>query len=173
MPMNRAQKATLLAEFDKTFAEAKGVVFANYRGLKVKELEQLRDEANNGAMTMRITKNTILKIAARRHNIELDEALLSQPLTMIASREDEIVAAKTLKTFAKEHEALQIAGGVVGNRFLSVSEVKALADLPGKDQLRAQLVGVLASPLVGLVRTLQAPLAGLVNVLHQYKTSRE
>ena len=170
MPKTRQQKEALLTEFDQTLSRARGVVFVNYQGLKVTEMELLRDRSADAAMTMRITKNTVLRLAALRQGLALADELLTQPLAMVASDSDEITPAKVAKAFAKEHEALQIAGGILDGRLLSASEVIALADLPSKEQLRAQFVSVLASPLIGLVRTLQAPLAGLVNVLHQYQT---
>lgn len=172
MPKTRRQKEALLAEFEQTLAAARGVVFVNYQGLKVAEMEALRDQSFASAVSLRITKNTILKLAARRHGLALSDELLAQPLALLASAGDELTPAKIAKSFAKEHEALQIAGGVLEGRLLTAAEVAALADLPSQDQLRAQLVGVIAFPLIGLVRTLQAPLAGLVNVLHQYQQQR-
>lgn len=169
MPKTRVQKEAYLAEFDKTLTAARGVVFVNYQGLKVSEMEALRNQAQTATISMRITKNTILRLAARKHGIELPADLLAQPLAMLASADDELSPAKVAKTFGKEHEVMAIAGGIVAGRYLAQSEVATLADLPNTDQLRAQLVGVIAAPLTGLVRTLQAPLAGLVNVLHQYQ----
>lgn len=172
MPMTREQKATLLIELDQTLGTAKGVVFANYQGLKVKDSESLRRSLHEANMTMRVTKNTILGLVLRRHQITIDETILDQPLVMIASADDELAPAKALKTFTKEHEAMEIIGGLLGDQYLPKQQVLKLADLPSQDQLRAQLVGVLASPLSRLVRTLSAPLAGLVNVLQQYKEQR-
>ncbi|MEK7461112.1 MAG: 50S ribosomal protein L10 [Patescibacteria group bacterium] len=172
MPKTRQQKETLLKEFDETLAQAKGVVFVNYQGLKVSEMETLRDQAMDQSMTMRITKNTVLRLAAGKHGLALNAELLAQPLAMITSTTDEVAPAKVTKLFAKEHEAMSVAGGIVANRFLTPAEMNTLADLPSQDQLRAQLVSVIASPLIGLVRTLQAPLAGIVNVLNQYQQKR-
>jgi large subunit ribosomal protein L10 len=172
MAKTRSQKEALLAEFDQTLAGARGVVFVNYQGLKVAEMEVLRDHVLDAACSMRITKNTILKLAARKYGLTLADELLTQPLAMVASSADEVTPAKIAKAFAKEHEAMSIAGGILDNRLLTAAEVTALADLPSQDQLRTQLVSVIASPLIGLVRTLQAPLAGIVNVLHQYQTQK-
>lgn len=172
MPKSRSQKEAHLAELESTLHTAKSVVFAKYQGLKVAEMETLRDTSGEQAMSMRVTKNNILRLALRGQNIHIDEAILDQPLVMIASQTDEVAPAKALKNFAKEHEALEIAGGVLGVQFLTSSDVRNLADLPSQDQLRAQVVGLLAAPLTGLLRTLQAPLSGLVNVLKQYEASR-
>ncbi len=172
MPKSRDQKIAHLAELEATIGSAKAVVFAKYQGLKVAEMEMLRDTSTEQAMSMRVTKNNILRLALRKHHIEFDEKILEQPLVMLASSTDEVAAAKTLKTFAKEHEALQIAGGVLGTQFLTTAQVRSLADLPTQDQLRAQVVGLLAAPLTGLLRTLQAPLSGLVSVLKQYETQK-
>lgn len=169
MSKTRSQKEALLQEFDQTLGNAQGVVFVNYQGLKVAEMEDLRDQSLGSAVSMRITKNTVLRLAARQHGVTLSDDLLAQPLAMLASSSDEVTPAKIAKTFAKDHEAMSIAGGILDHRFLTAVEVVALADLPSQDQLRAQLVSVIAAPLIGLVRTLQAPLAGLVNVLHQYQ----
>lgn len=172
MPKTRDQKVAHLAELEALLASAKGAVFAKYQGLKVAEMEGLRDAGGEQALTLRVTKNNILRIALRKHQIAIDETILDQPLVLLVSTTDEVAPAKLAKSFGKGHEALQIAGGLLDRHFLTATETRNLADLPSQDQLRAQLVGLLAAPLSGLVRTLQAPMAGLVSVLQQYATSR-
>lgn len=169
MPMTRTKKEAHLAELTATLSTARGVVFANYQGMKVKELEELRKKLRAEGMQLRVTKNRILALALRRRGVAIDSAILDAPLAMAGSASDEIAAAKLFQAYQKEVEALKIAGGLLGDQYLTAADVKALAALPSRDELRAQLVGVLASPLTGLVRTLKAPLAGLVTVLKQYQ----
>lgn len=173
MPMTKQQKANLLAELDATLADAKGVVFANYQGLKVAEVQKVRKQLLNEAVKTRVVKNTILRLALRKHNIAIDESILAKPILLAASKTDEVSAAKTIKGFMKEYEALQIAGGIVDNRFLAASDMKTLAELPSRDQLRAQVVGLLASPLTGFLRVLKAPMGNLVSVLSQYQANKQ
>lgn len=172
MSMSKDKKAKHLVELEATLANAKGVVFANYQGVKVKELEALRRNLREQGMQLRVTKNRLLRLALRRAGVTIDQAILDVPLAVAGSQTDEIAAAKIFQTYQKEVETLKIAGGLLGNRFLTSAEVKALAALPSRDELRAQLVGVLAAPLTRLVRTLQAPMSNLVSVLRQYEASQ-
>lgn len=169
MPMHRDKKQAHLAELTETLANAKGVVFANYQGMKVKELEDLRKKLRAEGIQLRVTKNRLLQLALRRQGTEIDLSILDQPLAMAGSATDEVTTAKIFQTCQKEVEALKIAGGLLGNRYLSIAEVSALAALPSRDALRGQLVSVLAAPLTSLVRTMQAPLTGLVSVLRQHQ----
>ena len=169
MPMTRTKKEAHLAELTATLSTARGVVFANYQGMKVKELEELRKKLRAEGMQLRVTKNRLLALALRRRGVVIDSTILDAPLAMAGSATDEIAAAKLFQAYQKEIETLKIAGGLLGDQYLTAADVKALAALPSRDELRAQLVGVLASPLTGLVRTLKAPLAGLVTVLKQYQ----
>ncbi len=172
MPKTRSQKTALLKEFTQTLTSAKGVVFANYQGLKVKQSEALRRTIFEAQLSMRVTKNTLLRLALRQLGMTIDQTILDQPLVMIASGDDELAPAKLIKSFTKENEALEIVGGLLGDRYLTKNEVIQLADLPSYEQLQAQLVGVLAGPLNRLVRTVQAPLANLVSVLKHYEMNQ-
>lgn len=173
MPMTRDKKAVLLAELEENLQSATAAVFVNYQGTKVKDLEALRTKLHEQGIRMRVVKNTILDLAARRYQFDLDAQMLTRPLAFISSTGDEVTPAKIIKEVRKEVPTLEVAGGLLNGRLLSATEMMRLADLPGRDELRAQLVGVLAAPLTGLVRTLQAPLANLVSVLKQYETSKQ
>lgn len=172
MPMSKAKKQVMLTEFEKTLAEAKGIVFANYHGVKVADLERLRRQLHQGGMSFRVTKNRLMRIALERNNLVIDQTILDQPIAMAASDVEELAPAQALKAFQKQAETIKVVGGLVNGQFLTANEVLRLADLPSRDILRAQVVGVLAGPLVGLLRGLQAPLVGLVSVLKQYETQR-
>lgn len=166
--LSRPQKEALLTEYDGILTATRGVVFIDYKGTSVKELNRLRSDALAAGMSFRVTKNTVLRLALAKQGIELPDNLKSRQLAMAESPVDEIAPAKLAVGRQKEVEQLEVVGAIVDGRLLDFAEAKQLASLPGKDDLRAQLVGLIASPLTGLVRTLQAPLAGLMTVLHQY-----
>lgn len=170
--LTRSQKEALLTEYSRVLADTKGVVFIDYKGTPVKELNRLRSDARVAGMSFRVTKNTVLRLALAEHGIELPEDLQSRQLALAESPSDEVAPVKLAVARQKEVEQLEVVGAIVGGKLLNLTEAKQLASLPGKDDLRAQLVGLLASPLIGLVRTLQAPLTGLVTVLHQYAEQR-
>lgn len=170
--MSRPQKEAHLAELEATLKNAKGVVFANYHGMKVKEFDELRHKLREQGMRLRVTKNRILRLALRRLNLDFDESMLDQPLVMAGSSLDELAAAKVIQSFVKNVETLKVVGGLLGERFLTPAEVFSLAALPGQDELRAKLVGILSAPLTNLVYTLQAPLTNLVSVLKQYREQK-
>ncbi|MBI4175341.1 50S ribosomal protein L10 [Candidatus Berkelbacteria bacterium] len=172
MPMTRAKKSVLLTEIDQTLASAKGAVFANYQGLTVKQLSKLRGKLHEQQMTGRVMKNTILRLVLRKHGITIDETILSKPILLVASDSDEVGPAKLIKGLQKDLELLGIAGGLLGKEYLAGPQVSQLASLPSRDQLRAQVVGVLAAPLQRLVGSLQSPLSGIVNVLNNYQTKQ-
>lgn len=169
MAITKVQKTELLTELEQALAEAKGVVFVRYQGIKVKDLELIRKSLRGEGVSLRVTKNTILKLALQKHGIEIDETILNEPIVMASSQTDEIAPAKTLKNFLKEIEVLKVMGGIVSGRFLTAAEVVTLSSLPGREELYAKLVGITAAPMTGLLRVLQGPMSGLVSVLKQYQ----
>jgi|SRR5687767_11513355 large subunit ribosomal protein L10 len=169
MAISRQTKETQVAELAELLANAKLTAFAAYQGLSVKELQTLRRAAREAGVTIKVVKNRLVRIALSQSetlkNVEAS-ALKGQLLYAIGS-DDEVAPAQVLAKFAKEHEALQLLGGIdATGTVLDQADVKVLADLPSKDQLRGILVGTLAAPLSGFVNVLAGNVRGVLNVLN-------
>lgn len=164
--MKRQEKETLVENLASDIKEAKALVFSQYQGVTVKDLSTLRGELRKSGSKFRVFKKTLLDIALKKAGLDVDGRALEGQVG-VAFGTDEVVAAKTIADFAKANKEVPIAivGGTLESKALSADEVKALAKLPGKDELRGMLVGTLQAPISGFVRTLSGNLSGLVQVL--------
>jgi large subunit ribosomal protein L10 len=154
--MDRSQKSNAVAALKENLAEATSVVVCHYRGLTVEEITDLRAKARANGATIKVTKNTLAKIAANDTPFqELSESFAGP--TALAISDDAVAAAKTVVEFAKNNEKLIIVSGAVDGKILDESGVKTLASTPSLDESRAKLVGLLQAPASALVGLLQAP----------------
>ena len=171
--MNRDEKAGKVQKLNETFSKAKFAVVADYRGLKVTELEKLRKELRQIDAQIQVAKNTLLKLAVQGTDCEgLSESFTGT--TAIAFSYDEPVGpAKVIADFSKEFEALEIRSAIMDGKMLSADDVKALAKLPSKEQLLGQLCGVLVAVPTGFVRTLNGVSNKLVYALQAIKEQKE
>ncbi len=162
----RQAKETLVAELVEKIKSSKAVVYANYKGVTVKDLTGMRKELAKSGSSWQVMKKTLLNIALKEAGVEGNVRELPGQIG-VAFSADEVAAAKTLADFVKANKGttFSIEGGALGEKMLSVDEVKALAKLPSRDELRAVLVGTLQAPISGFVRTLSGNLSGLVRVL--------
>lgn len=165
MPKTRAQKEQLLSAFSDRVGRSQSVVFVSTIGIKVDDIEMMRDSLFEHSLQLQVAKNSILKLALEELKIEVPQELLDQPLALIYSYEDVVAAPKQTVAFRKEIEALNLLGGIADGTFITPAQVEAYAKLPSREQLLAQLVGTLNAPLVGVVNVLAGNLRGLVNVL--------
>jgi len=158
----KEQKA---ADFRDRIQDSQAIVLAEYKGLTVSEMEELRGKLREVGSRMSIIKNTLAKVALNEAGIsDLDEDLLGQ-IAFIFSNEDAVSGPKVAADFARAHDVFKlISGHYAGNR-LDLDELKALASMPSKEELRSKLVGILMAPLADLVGTLTAPLQELAGTL--------
>ena len=119
-----------------------------------------------------VTKNTLVKKALDEVGLEIDQNILDLPV-IFAFGEDEVQVCKSLNEFSKEHEKLEILGGIINSEKADVSQVKSLALLPGREELQGKLVGILVAPTYGFVNVLNGNIRGLVSVINQYKEKIE
>ncbi len=169
MAISKQQKGEVLDLLKNDLDRIKLAVLTDYRGLSTGELEELRAVLGEQNIDYRITKNTLLKLALKdsANFKQIEPSTFNGPMALALGFDDEIAAARLIFQFGKEHEALQIVGALTPDgQLLSAAEVKALAVLPTKDQLRGQLVNVINSPLANLVGVLAANLRQLINVLN-------
>lgn len=168
MAISRSKKEEQVSELSQLLSDSKLTVFAQYTGLTVAEAQDLRKAAAADHTKIKIVKNRLVKVALSADSklAKLETTRLNGQLLYAFNAEDEVAPAKNLADFAKDHPALKPLGGFdpEGN-LLDESQISALAALPGKDQLRAQLVGTLQAPISGFVRVMSANLNGLLNVL--------
>lgn len=173
MAKTKEQKTQIIDNLKDKLARKKAIVLLNFRGLKVEESEELRKLLREKQIDLAVTKNTLLKIILNEKGISVADDVLSQPLALAFSYDDEVVISKEISLFAKEHEALEILGGILDEGYVSSDVIEKLAKLPSREELLAKLVGSIASPLSGMVNVLSGNIRGLVNVLMQYKAQQE
>lgn len=166
MQQNRKQKEAVVAEVAKNVKASKALVFANFKGVAVKDITAIRKELKTSGSSWRVLKKTLLSLALKDAGVDMNAGELPGQIG-VAFSADEVAAAKVLSTYMKSHPevTLTLEGGVLGTKKLSAAEVKALSKIPGTQELRGMLVGVLAGPMSGFVRTLNGNLLGLVQVL--------
>ena len=150
MTITRQEKEQIVNELTEAFKNSKGVVFTNYKGLTVDEFEDLRARMREIGGQVKVAKLTLVKRALKDAglNIELDSSV---PTAVAYSREDEVMPAKIAAKFASDTKKLEIISGILEGKLLSAAEIGNLAKLPGKQELRGQLVSVIAGPMRGLV----------------------
>lgn len=170
--MARPEKEATVAEVKERFQRAKAVVLTDYRGLNVGELTDLRKKLREAGVEYKVVKNTLAARAAREAELAELEAHLAGPIAMAFGYEDPAVPAKILATFAREHKNLELKAGILEGRVLGQTEVKALADLPSREQLLAMVAGVFQAPLRGLAVVLSGPMRNLAYGLEALRKQR-
>jgi large subunit ribosomal protein L10 len=165
--MNKDQKAAVVDEIAAQIEDAQAVIAVDYRGTSVPQAAALRAKLRDADTTFRIVKNSLTERAADKAGAGSLKELLEGPTAFAFVHGDAAAAAKALNDFTRELDTFQFKGGVLDGAPLSVDELKALARLPTREVLNAQLVGVVASPLTGLVRGLNGLIQGLALQLGQ------
>jgi large subunit ribosomal protein L10 len=168
--MNREQKAAAIEEVAGQIQEAEAVFAVDYRGISVPQAAELRTRLTEAGARFRVVKNTLTQRAADQAGAESLKEFLVGPTAftfVIAEEGDVALAAKALATFRRETDLLTFKGGVMNGDPLSAEQLEALSRLPARDVLHGQLVGMIASPITGLVRTLNALISGLAIQLQQ------
>ena len=165
MALRLEDKKALVDEVNAVAGEALSAVAAEYRGLSVAEMTVLRKEAREAGVYMRVVKNTLARRAVEGTEFECMKETLKGPILLAFAKEDPGAAARVIKDFAKEHEALQAVSLSAGGQLMPASDLKKLADLPTLDQARAMLLGVMVAPMSQLVRTIAEPPAMFARTL--------
>jgi large subunit ribosomal protein L10 len=168
--MNREQKAAVVEEVATQIQQSEAVFAVDYRGISVPQAAELREKLNDAGARFRIVKNTLTIRAAEKAGAEDLKELLEGPtaFTFVAPEDGDVaLAAKALDRFRREHDMLAFKGGRMSGEPLTVDQLLDLAKLPARDVLHGQLVGVVASPITGLVRGLNQLIAGFASQLQQ------
>ena len=144
---------------------AKSAVLTEYRGLSVQQLSDLRKQLKGAASEYKVVKNRLARLAVKGSALDALGAHLKGPTGLVFTKQDPAAVAKALQAFVKTNPQLQIKLGLVEGKVVQPAELKALADLPSKEQLRSQIVGALQGPMAQLVSLLHAPPREIVYVL--------
>jgi large subunit ribosomal protein L10 len=170
MAISRDKKNALVSELGELFDNAKMTVGAIYTGLSVADMQELRAAARKNNVVIRVTKNRLVRVVLLNSDKfkSADTSALTGQIVYAFSSEDEVAPAQILAEFAKTHPSLQLLIGFDGTgKTLDTATVTALANLPTKDQLRGQLVSVIAAPLSSFLGIANGAQRGLAQVLSQ------
>lgn len=170
--MARPEKEATVSEMKEKFSKAVGVVLADYRGLNVGEVTALRKKLRESNVEYRVVKNTLSALAAKEAKIDGLDPMLEGPTAYAFGYEDPVAPAKILAEFAKSHKNLELKGGLLNGEVISLDKVKALADLPGKNELLARVIGSMNAPVTNFARLLGAPIRNLGYALEALRASR-
>jgi large subunit ribosomal protein L10 len=171
--ITRADKEQEIKVLAEKFAKAKAAFIVDFKGLKVEQVTDLRKKLHPAESEMKVVRNTLAKRALLQYP-EMGNALSSSfkgTNAIVFAYGDVSASAKTLSTFSKDVEVFQLKSGVMDGKVLNEDRIKFLSTLPGKDQLRAQFLGVLNAPGSKLVRTINEVPSALVRVLAAKKDS--
>jgi large subunit ribosomal protein L10 len=171
--MNRDQKAAVVDEIAGELERAEAVFAVDYRGISVSRAAELRAKLREADAVFRVVKNSLTERAADKAGASELKELLDGPTALTLVAGDPALAAKALSDTARALHILDFKGGLMNGNALSADEIRSIARLPAREILHGQLVGTIAAPLSGLVRTLNALLAGVAVQLQQIADQRE
>ena len=172
MGLNLEQKQAVVAEVAAQLAKAQAVIVAEYRGLDVARVTQLRSKARKSGLYLRVLKNTLARRAVKGTPFEQLSDQMVGPL-MYGIAADPVAGAKVIAEFAKENELFVIRGGAMANTKMSDKDIKALALLPSREELIARLMGTMQAPVAKLVRTMNEVPGKFARTLAAYRDSKE
>lgn len=170
--MDRAQKREQVAELKQTFNETAVVVITRNLGLTVAQSTNLRNRMREAGARYKVTKNTLTLIAVEGTAYAPISELLTGP-TALATSADPVAAAKVAVDFAKTTDKLEIVGGAMGDTLLDAAGIKALAELPSLDELRAKIIGLVQAPAAKIARTVNEPGAQLARIFAAYAAKED
>ena len=162
--MDRAQKEKVVEELGQIFESSGVVVVAHYAGLTVAEMQDLRARMREQDGSVRVAKNRLAKIALQGKPNESLANLLTG-MTVFAYSEDPTAAARVMDKFAKDNKKLEILGGAMGETALDAAGVKAVADMPSREELIASIVGCIAAPASNIAGAIGAPASNIASIL--------
>ncbi|MCD6580438.1 MAG: 50S ribosomal protein L10 [Desulfuromusa sp.] len=171
--MATENKVQVVEEFAAKLATAKAAFLADYRGLTVEQVNELRGKLHEAGVEYRVVKNTLLRLAAKGTSFECLSEYLQGPTAIAISQDDPVAPAKVLNDFAKDSKVFELKTGVLDGKILSAEDIKALADLPSREVLLAKMLGSINAPVSNFVGVLAAVPRSLVQVLGAIKDQKE
>lgn len=173
MAKTKAQKKEIIEQLTEKLKTAKGTVFSSYKGVTVAEMEELRGKLREENSELMIAKKTLLAKALAENKQEDVPVKEFNGEVAVVIGEDEVMPAKTVAQFAKEHKQMQFFGGILEEKYIPAEKVQALSKLPSKPELLAKMVGSMKAPISGFANVLAGNLRNLVYVLNAVKDSKD
>jgi large subunit ribosomal protein L10 len=165
--ITKEKKKVVLQDLTDRFGKAKSMVFIGFQGLSVKDNLALRRKLRAEGIEYTVAKKTLIKKGMESIKVEGTENFAPEgPVAVAVGYEDEVAPARIAKEFSKTNDKVKIMGGVMNMAFIDAESMKQIASLPGKDQLRAQLLATMNAPVSGFVNVLAGNIRGLMNVLN-------
>ena len=168
--MPTKKKVDTVAELTEVLSRSRLTILADYRGLSVSDMQNLRTQLRPLNAEVRVAKNTLARRAAQQNEMDALAPELVGPMAIVTAFDDPVQPAKVVSDFARTSRILQIKAGMLEGQLLRADQVEALASLPSRDVVIARVVGGLASPLYGIVGVLAAPIRSLLYVLQARST---
>ncbi|MDH3975984.1 MAG: 50S ribosomal protein L10 [Deltaproteobacteria bacterium] len=169
----RVEKNQEIEKLKDSFSRAKSAIVTDYRGLTVSEMNEVRSKLRQASVELRVTKNTLARIAIKGTDSEVLSDSLKGPTAIAFSFDDPVAGAKVLKGLAEEHDDLELKAGLLGDKLLGIADIEALSKLPSKEILLGQLLSVLNGPMRGFVTVLSGNQRSLVQVLSAIGKGKE
>ncbi len=163
--MPSQEKKDAVTEIQERLSETSAMILADYRGLSVKDMQDLRRRMRENGCEIKVYKNRLTMIALGDLGWPAMDEYLTGPTAFALTDSDPVTLAKTLSDFGKEHDALTLKAGYVDGEVVGPEKLKALADLPSREELLAKLLGTLKNPMTGVVRVLDGPMSGLARTV--------
>ena len=173
MALNREQKQAIVAEVAEVAGSAFSAVAAEYRGLTVSEMTELRAEARNNGVYLRVVKNTLARRAVEGTEFECLADGLKGPLMLAFSQDDPGAAGRVIKDFAKDHDNLKVTMLAIGGKQLDASQIDVLAKMPTYDQAISMLMSVMQAPITKLAQTLNEVPGKLVRTVAAVRDAKD
>lgn len=173
MTLKLEDKKAIVAEVAKVAANSLSAVAAEYRGLTVSEMTELRAKARANGVYMRVVRNTLARKAVVDTSFACMQEILVGPLVLAFSRHEPSAAAKLLRDFAKDHEKIIVKGIAINGKLLAASDLDAVAKLPTREQALAMLLSVMKAPITQFVRTLAEPHAQFVRTVAAVRDQKQ
>ncbi len=172
MSKTRQQKVSEVQSIAEGMKTAKSIVLANFQGLKMKDMDELRATCRKEGIICIAAKKTLVGRALKEQGLDVNTKSFSGGVTVLMGQSDEVAPAQVVAEFAKTHDVMTVFGGVLEGAFIDAQKVIALSKLPSKQQLLGQLVGTINAPVSGFVNVLAGNLRGLVTVLGAIKDQK-
>ena len=173
MAITKARKTELLEQYDELIQNSRAIFLAEYTGMNVKQMNALRDKVYEANGAFHVTKNTLFRIALEKAAKELPSDFLEGQLATGFALEEAPSLAKALVDYAKDDEKVTLRGGFLGDEFVTVEQIEALAKLPNLEQLRSQIIGLIDGPARNVASVLASGVRQVVNVVDAYAKSEE
>lgn len=171
--LTKDKKEKIIKEIKQKAKDSKAIVFANYSGLGVKDISDLRKELREQGVEFKVARKTLVNLALKEANInDVDARALDGQLGVAFGLGDEVAPAKIINKFSKTNENLKILGGILENKFIDADSILALAKLPSREELLAKVVGSISAPMSGLLNVFGGNMRALVYALNAVKEKK-